>query len=179
MATKKCSNGHQYDSNIYGDNCPFCPSNNRPGEGHTQVNNPGATVATGDNSNQADSPTVPVSPSPVPEVGGTVIRRKDGGVENRRLVGVLVSYKVYEGRTVIGKDPTSDLCIEDESISRQHFLIQYVEAKDVFRAQDMGSSNGSYVNGNVYVLGDIVELKTHDIIVLGRTKFIFLAIPQF
>lgn len=26
MATKKCINGHQYDSSIYGDNCPFCPS---------------------------------------------------------------------------------------------------------------------------------------------------------
>ena len=33
MATKKCPNGHQYDSSIYGDNCPFCPS------GHTHVNN--------------------------------------------------------------------------------------------------------------------------------------------
>lgn len=24
MATKKCPNGHQYDTSIYGDNCPFC-----------------------------------------------------------------------------------------------------------------------------------------------------------
>lgn len=37
MATKKCPNGHQYDSSIYGDNCPFCP-----GEGHTRVNNTSA-----------------------------------------------------------------------------------------------------------------------------------------
>lgn len=26
MATKKCPNGHQYDTSIYGDQCPFCPS---------------------------------------------------------------------------------------------------------------------------------------------------------
>lgn len=29
MATKQCPNGHQYDSSIYGDNCPFCPNSTR------------------------------------------------------------------------------------------------------------------------------------------------------
>ncbi len=40
MATKKCPNGHQYDSGIYGDNCPFCPESS-----HTRVN-AGATAST-------------------------------------------------------------------------------------------------------------------------------------
>ena len=66
-------------------------------------------------------------------------------------------------------------------MSSQHFLIQYVEAKGAFRAQEyaQGSANGSYVNGQVYVLGDVIDLKTNDIIVLGGTKFVFLAIPEF
>ncbi len=28
MATKTCPIGHQYDSDIFGDDCPFCPSKN-------------------------------------------------------------------------------------------------------------------------------------------------------
>ena len=192
MATKKCPNGHQYDSTIYGDNCTFCPSS-----GHTRVNNDfggGATQETIDWSNIGEDPTKTMQ-----EAGGggrTIIRNvgnpdapnPDGG---RRLVGVLVSYsanpagevyKVYEGRTTIGRDRTCDISFPtDQHMSSQHFLIQYVEAKGAFRAQEyaQGSANGSYVNGQVYVLGDVIDLKTNDIIVLGGTKFVFLAIPEF
>ena len=40
MATKKCPNGHIYDPNVYGDNCPFCPSGDTVnlGGGKTKVN---------------------------------------------------------------------------------------------------------------------------------------------
>ena len=44
---------------------------------------------------------------------------------------------------------------------------------------DKGSANGSYVNGQVYVLGDVIDLKNNDVIVIGSTKFVFLAIPEF
>lgn len=197
MATKKCANGHLYDPAIYGDKCPFCPSPT----GSTKVNTdfqegPGTKVLGGDEPNK---PTETIGINGNDAAGGATVIRHVGGTatgetgvsENRRLVGLLVSYsanptgevyKVYEGRTTIGRDRTCDIPFPNDShMSAKHLLIQYVEAKGAFRAQeyDKGSANGSYVNGQVYVLGDIIDLKNNDVIVIGGTKFIFLAIPEF
>lgn len=178
MATKKCVNGHLYDPAIYGDTCPFCPSSN----GATKVNaynqeDYGTQVIGG------DQPTKPTETIGLDEnessEGHTVIHHvgvhatgETGVNENRRLVGLLVSYsavssgevyKVFEGRTTIGRDRTCDIPFpNDNHMSAKHLLIQYVEAKGSFRAQefDKGSANGSYVNGQVYVLGDVIDLKT-------------------
>lgn len=206
MATKKCANGHLYDSSIYGDNCPFCPSPNtsptvmapcdcgaKP-EGHTVNldNAPKPTMPIGQvNNGGVDNHTV---------IGGIAINlegatadpinfnnpRTPGG--EKRLAGLLVSYsanpagevyRIYEGRTTIGRDSSCDVaCPNDAHMSSKHFLIQYVDAAGVFMAKDLGSSNGSYVNGNIYIMDQAISLKTNDIIVLGGSKFIFLAIPK-
>ena len=196
MATKKCANGHLYDPAIYGDKCPFCPSPT----GSTKVNTDfqeglGTKVLGGDE----PKPTETIGINGNDAAGGATVIRHVGGTatgetgvsENRRLVGLLVSYsanptgevyKVYEGRTTIGRDRTCDIPFPTDShMSAKHLLIQYVEAKGAFRAQeyDKGSANGSYVNGQVYVLGDVIDLKNNDVIVIGGTKFIFLAIPEF
>lgn len=196
MATKKCANGHLYDPAIYGDKCPFCPSPT----GSTKVNTDfqeelGTKVLGGDE----PKPTETIGINGNDAAGGATVIRHVGGTatgetgvsENRRLVGLLVSYsanptgevyKVYEGRTTIGRDRTCDIPFPNDShMSAKHLLIQYVEAKGAFRAQeyDKGSANGSYVNGQVYVLGDVIDLKNNDVIVIGGTKFIFLAIPEF
>lgn len=196
MATKKCANGHLYDPAIYGDKCPFCPSPT----GSTKVNTDfqegfGTKVLGGDE----PKPTETIGINGNDAAGGATVIRHVGGTatgetgvsENRRLVGLLVSYsanptgevyKVYEGRTTIGRDRTCDIPFPNDShMSAKHLLIQYVEAKGAFRAQeyDKGSANGSYVNGQVYVLGDVIDLKNNDVIVIGATKFIFLAIPEF
>ena len=196
MATKKCENGHLYDPAIYGDKCPFCPSST----GSTKVNTDfqeglGTKVLGGDE----PKPTETIGINGNDAAGGATVIRHVGGTatgetgvsENRRLVGLLVSYsanptgevyKVYEGRTTIGRDRTCDIPFPNDShMSAKHLLIQYVEAKGAFRAQeyDKGSANGSYVNGQVYVLGDVIDLKNNDVIVIGGTKFIFLAIPEF
>ena len=196
MATKKCANGHLYDPAIYGDKCPFCPSPT----GSTKVNTDfqeglGTKVLGGDE----PKPTETIGINGNDAAGGATVIRHVGGTatgetgvsENRRLIGLLVSYsanptgevyKVYEGRTTIGRDRTCDIPFPNDShMSAKHLLIQYVEAKGAFRAQeyDKGSANGSYVNGQVYVLGDVIDLKNNDVIVIGGTKFIFLAIPEF
>ena len=212
MATKKCANGHLYDPAIYGDNCPFCPS---PSGSKTTVNGENldgmGTKVLEEENNFGTVPNFTDSTGPISDSlhtstiaggqsvgGGTVIRHVGGTAtgqtsvgQNRRLVGLLVSYsanpagdvyKVYEGRTTIGRDTTCDIPFPNDShMSAKHLLIQYVEAKGAFRAQeyDQGSANGSYVNGQVYVLGDVIDLKNKDVIVLGSTKFIFLAIPEF
>lgn len=158
MATKKCPNGHQYDSSIYGDNCPFCPQS-----GHTQVNMPGIGAPTakteinnnfnGNGTPGATAPTAPYYPGmpDVPGGGGghTVIRtvgqpgspNPDGG---RKLVGLLVSYshnpagevyKIYEGRNIVGRDHACDISFPmDDKMSGRHLLILYREAEGIMWA---------------------------------------------
>lgn len=194
MATKKCANGHLYDPAIYGDKCPFCPSSTDSTKVNTDFQEgPGTKVLGG----EEPKPTATIGIDGNDAVGGaTVIRRPVGGTatgetgvsENRRLVGLLVSYsanptgevyKVYEGRTTIGRDRTCDIPFPNDShMSSKHLLIQYVEAKGAFKAKDLGSSNGSNVNGNIYVMDETIDLKTNDKIVLGSTLFIFLTIPN-
>lgn len=193
MATKKCANGHLYDAAIYGERCPFCPSPT----GSTKVNTGmqdglGTKVLGGEEPTQ---PTETIIDGNDAVGGGTKIRHSDDAVtgktkigENRRLVGLLVSYstnptgevyKVYEGRTIIGRDRTCDIPFpNDQQMSSKHLLIQYVGAKGVFKAKDLGSSNGSNVNENIYVMDEAIELKTNDKIVLGDTVLIFLTIPN-
>jgi hypothetical protein len=194
MATKKCANGHLYDPAIYGDKCPFCPS---VGGNATKVNDgfnegAGTKVIGGED----PLPTVPMGEFGGEAAGGgTVIRHIGGSTtgetglgQNKRLVGLLVSYsavstgevyKIYEGVTTIGRDRTCSLPFpNDQHMSSKHLLIQYVEAKGAFKAKDMGSSNGSNVNGNIYVMDETIDLKTNDKILLGSTLFVFMAIPQ-
>ena len=42
---KKCENGHIYDSNIYGNQCPFCPSENR--NSTSNINNYNESISDG------------------------------------------------------------------------------------------------------------------------------------
>ena len=193
MATKKCPNGHQYDSSIYGDNCPFCPSGASEGASShepTRVNPVGFGISA------EEKPTVPVvnkvTPSPVNDNGGrTVIRpanndANDSTCEGRKMVAVLVSrsinplgevFKIYEGRNIIGRGTSCDITIpNDNHVSTEHLLILYREADGIFWADDMNSSNGTYVNGTF--VSEKVKLQSGDIIVIGGTKFAFMAVPQ-
>ncbi len=46
---------------------------------------------------------------------------------------------------VIGRDPEADLTIADEKASRRHCVIE--PADDAYRVRDLGSKNGTFVNG--------------------------------
>lgn len=198
MATKTCKNGHAYDASIYGQNCPFCPQED--GTEKTKVNggngfeDPTIPNSSWGQNNLTDStkPTTPIGEEEQ-EGGHTVIRSANGtrvgpNGGGRKLVGLLVSYsqnaagevfKVYEGNTLIGREKSRcDIAFpNDTTMSREHLSIQYVAAKGRFAAESLGS-NGSYINGQVYdKLDKTFELKNNDIIILGATKFVFLAIP--
>lgn len=188
MATKKCVNGHIYDPNVYGDNCPFCPSGetvNINGGGHT-VNYDAYSGETG-----GTRPMDPITPEE-DFSGGTVIRHigpenetNKGGGSNKKLIGVLVCYdlnkygevfNLYEGRNTIGRKPTVDIpIVGDNQISSEHLVILYREAEGVYWAIDNNSSNGTYVNE---VFTNKEALKTNDVIKIGDTRLIFMAIPK-
>lgn len=114
-------------------------------------------------------------------MGGAVKPEADG----RKLVGFLVTYNrtpmgkafnIYEGRNVIGRDATCDISIPDDTqMSGKHMSIRYLSGNNKFRFHDEMSSNGTYVNKELL---DDGELQNYDIIRVGSTLFIFIAIPQ-
>ncbi len=64
-------------------------------------------------------------------------------------------YAIDQPRMVVGRDPASEIAIDNLGISRQHCAFEV--RGDSFLVQDLGSSNGTYVNGkkvSQYYLND-------------------------
>lgn len=165
--------------------------------------NPNGAMPTGFPNMQAQQDPIgstKVNPNIKPQVSSTgpaqapktTIRRNPammGGVKSedngRKLVGFLVTYNrtpmgkaynIYEGRNYVGRDASCDISIPDDNqMSSKHLLIRYLSGNNKFSFKDEMSSNGTYVNKELLDEG---ELQNYDIIRVGSTLFIFIAIPQ-
>ena len=51
-----------------------------------------------------------------------------------------------KSRMLLGRDPSADLQIVDEGVSRRHATLQWTQDLCCFVLADLGSSNGTYVN---------------------------------
>ncbi len=72
--------------------------------------------------------------------------------------------------TLIGRNPTTDITLLDEGISREHALILRDEASCAFTIEDLQSTNGTKVNGKRV---RSAELAHGDTIEVGHTRFRF------
>jgi pSer/pThr/pTyr-binding forkhead associated (FHA) protein len=66
-------------------------------------------------------------------------------------------------KLVLGRGPEADLAFDDDEMSSQHAAIEFTGA--CFRICDLGSTNGTFVNGKPVHARD---LQAGDRIVLGR-----------
>jgi len=111
-------------------------------------------------------------------------------VDNRKIVGVLVSYTwrpegelfaVREGRTHIGADQIRDdpehrdvevQCPLDDLISGDHALILVQQGE--FYIQDLASTNGTFVNGKKLRPESVEDLPNNSEIKTGKSLFSFV-----
>ena len=96
--------------------------------------------------------------------GRARLRICNGGFEG-------MTYELGGEETLIGRNPTTDITLLDEGISREHALILYDEEGDQYTVEDLQSTNGTKVNGKRVrsaVLTDGDELQ------IGHTRFRFL-----
>lgn len=115
---------------------------------------------------------------------GMTVRRQPGAtpenvsefLERWRPVLVVVSgsaagseFVVDRARTTVGRGPRVDLAFADAEMSQQHAAIEFADGG--FRICDLGSTNGTYVNG---ALVRVCELKNADRVQLGRFVFQFV-----
>lgn len=77
--------------------------------------------------------------------------------------------KLPEGETVVGRDPEAQVRIASNEVSRRHCLL--IAEGERLRVRDLGSSNGTFVNG-VPIQSDY-ELQPGDLLVIGPMGFRF------
>ncbi len=82
-----------------------------------------------------------------------------------------MEYPLSEEETVVGRNPTTNITLLDEGISREHALILYNEELDVFTIEDLMSTNGTKVNDKRI---RSAELSPNDEIEIGHTRFRFV-----
>ncbi len=119
--------------------------------------------------------TVQVLPTTVSPCGFTV-------VPNQRLVRLPDDGDVVLGRFEHGfsNPPDVDLSFEDgdiPSVSRRHALV--TGRGGLHWIEDMGSSNGTYVNGNPVPLGKSVQLGPGDRVLVGRCRLEHAPLPDW
>lgn len=83
-------------------------------------------------------------------------------------------YPLISAMTVLGRDESADVVLDDPGISRRHCEVRVTQDGHRFVAhlRDLGSTNGTYVNGEAT---DAVRLAEGDQVTAGRTHATFHA----
>jgi pSer/pThr/pTyr-binding forkhead associated (FHA) protein len=89
---------------------------------------------------------------------------RTGGFEGTR-------YELAGEETLIGRNPTTDITLLDEGISREHAIILFDEDEARYEIEDLESTNGTKVNGKRVRSAALV---TGDEIQIGHTVFEFV-----
>jgi pSer/pThr/pTyr-binding forkhead associated (FHA) protein len=84
-------------------------------------------------------------------------------------------YIVFQGERVpiasrisLGRDPENSIVLEDVMASRRHAVIQKI--KNEYFLEDLGSTNGTFLNGQPVPPGKYLKLEPADIVRIGRTE---------
>jgi len=86
--------------------------------------------------------------------------------------GSSLEYKV-DGPLVIGRGEDGDVRIFDETSSRRHAVVR--PEGEIFVVEDMGSSNGTFLNGEKVSRAVLTD---RDEILIGATRILFLTHPM-
>lgn len=78
-------------------------------------------------------------------------------------------FPLKKGEITLGRDPQSDIFLGDITVSRKHAKVTIEQSS--FSVMDVGSLNGTYVNG---VRVERQDLKHGDELQIGKFKLIFL-----
>lgn len=106
---------------------------------------------------QVPTGTVAIAVESLPEPAQLALRLRKGIPPNARMP--------LDRRTVVGRDAACDFTIVDARVSRRHLEIQ--PDGPTFRFRDLGSSNGTLLNG---VRAEAGELGLGDVIAVGDSE---------
>ncbi|GAA4834903.1 DUF3662 and FHA domain-containing protein [Garicola koreensis] len=112
-------------------------------------------------SDSARTTAMPTSPQPPPQAAARTVASLE--YEGRTI-------RLTDDSTILGRSSSADVVVTDTGVSRQHLDLQRVGSR--WFARDLGSTNGSYVDG-----GELrsAETELHDgaVITLGNARLRF------
>ena len=79
-------------------------------------------------------------------------------------------YLLDSDLSTVGRHPESDIFLDDITVSRRH--VEFRRDGENFRVHDVGSLNGTYLNGDRV---DDAELQNGDEVRIGKFRLIFFA----
>jgi hypothetical protein len=82
-------------------------------------------------------------------------------------------FRLHPDVTLVGRDPSADIVIDDPAVSRQHAKIRVVEGEEkekIFVLHDLATENGTFVNDEDILKHD---LNDGDRVRIGETKLVF------
>lgn len=82
-------------------------------------------------------------------------------------------YLLTKDKTMIGRGSGCDIVIDDPGISRKHLEIDITDNGVI--ARDLGSTNGTYVEGHQVPAATLLDGNT---ITIGRTRILYWASAQ-
>lgn len=85
------------------------------------------------------------------------------------------TFDLTEDEVVIGRNPTTDITLLDEGISREHALLLFDEDVPGYVIEDLASTNGTRLNGKRIRSASLVE---GDEIQIGQTLFRFVLVKD-
>ena len=148
--------------------CPACGHRNDPGSNY--CSSCGEQIAGGPDDPTAAIPVVSQAEKAVREH----LADREGFTES---TGILVvdngpksgsRYALDAPIVTAGRHPESDIFLDDVTVSRRHVEISNVDG--VYRAKDVGSLNGTYVNKQLIEDAALVD---GDELQIGRFKLLF------
>ncbi len=179
MKLKQCINGHYYDEDRYGDECPHCKANGLTGtvnssqdltEALTAVSNDEAPADTSKTQSlEDDDKTIAVDLTPdaavEPAVGWLVcIKGNNLGRD----------YRLHAGRNFIGRGSDMDVSLSgDRTVSRtNHAIVVYDSKSRSYLVQPGDSKELFYVNGKVVLSS--MEINAYDTLEIGKSNLLFI-----
>ena len=84
--------------------------------------------------------------------------------------GIGEKFFLTKSKFEVGRSPDSDILLDDITVSRKHAVLEKI--KNGYRISDLGSLNGSYING---VRVDSSKLSNGDRIQIGKYVFLFFS----
>ncbi len=86
-----------------------------------------------------------------------------------------MTYDLRDDEIVIGRNPTTDITLLDEGISREHAMVLFDEDANAFVIEDLASTNGTKLNGKRIRSAPLSE---GDQIQVGQTLFRFVLVKE-
>lgn len=86
-----------------------------------------------------------------------------------------MTYDLTEEEVVIGRNPTTDITLLDEGISREHALVLFDEDAPGYVIEDLASTNGTKLNGKRIRSAPLSE---GDQLQIGQTLFRFVLLKD-